>query len=192
MNRLGKDGYIAHYHPAPQPALLVSELRDVSDAWLAAGGGSEMAFSLGWFDEEYVTGSAVMTVEGPGGVIEAFVNVVPGLVVGELSIDLMRHRPSAPEGVMDFLFIRLIEWARDNGFATFNLGFSALSGVGETRREASRRKVSLARLEGLYRFKQKFRPEWEPRYLAYPDASALPGVLAALVRANSGQPDQSD
>ena len=200
MNRLGKDGYIAHYHPAPQPALLVSELRDVSDAWLAAGGGSEMAFSLGWFDEEYVTGSAVMTVEGPGGVIEAFVNVVPGLVVGELSIDLMRHRPSAPEGVMDFLFIRLIEWARDNGFATFNLGFSALSGVGETQDPAVERALGLVyeygnrfySFKGLYRFKQKFRPEWEPRYLAYPDASALPGVLAALVRANSGQPDQSD
>ena len=195
VNRLTKDGYTTRYLPAPQPPALVAELRDVSDTWLAAGGGSEMAFSLGWFDDEYVAGSAILTVEGPTGEIEAFANVLVERAVSEVAIDLMRYRPSAPDGVMDFLFIRLIEWARENGFETFNLGFSALSGVGEAEDPAIERALGLVyeygnrfySFKGLYQFKQKFRPDWQPRYIVYPDASALPGVLAALVRANAGE-----
>jgi phosphatidylglycerol lysyltransferase len=199
MNRLSNEGYVTRHRPAPQTALVLPELRDVSDAWLAAEGGSEMSFSLGWFDDEYVSGSAVLTVEGPEGQIEAFANVITLPATGEASIDLMRYRPSAPDGVMDFLFIRLIEWARENGFTQFNLGFSALSGVGESQDPAVERALRLVyeygnrfySFKGLYAFKQKFRPEWRPRYLTYPDASTLPGVLTALVRANGGESEAS-
>ena len=197
MNRLGNEGYTAVYHPAPQSAAMLAALRDVSDAWLAASGGSEMGFSLGWFDDEYVHGSNVMTVEGPDGEIEAFVNVLVEQASREVTIDLMRYRPSAPDGVMDFTFIRLAEWARENGFSTFNLGFSALSGVGEQEDPAVERVLRLVyehgnrfySFKGLYSFKNKFGPEWQPRYLIYPDAAALPAVLAAIVRANTGAAD---
>ena len=40
--------------------------------------------------------------------------------------------------------------------------------------------------KGLHAFKSKFRPIWEPRYLVYPGPASLPAVLAALVKADSG------
>ena len=134
VNRLTNEGYTAEFRAAPQSPGMLRELRDVSDAWLAEGGGSEMGFSLGWFDNDYLRDCGIMVIEGPQGEVEAFANVIREPAINQASIDLMRYRPSAPDGVMDFVFIRLLEWAREEGLETFNLGFAALSG-----RRASRR-----------------------------------------------------
>ncbi|MGB3768532.1 MAG: lysylphosphatidylglycerol synthase domain-containing protein, partial [Phormidesmis sp.] len=39
--------------------------------------------------------------------------------------------------------------------------------------------------QGLRAYKDKFHPEWEPRYMVYPKLAALPDVAIALVRADS-------
>ena len=39
--------------------------------------------------------------------------------------------------------------------------------------------------EGLRKFKEKFAPEWEPRYLAAPGAWSMPIVLAEIAVLNS-------
>ena len=39
--------------------------------------------------------------------------------------------------------------------------------------------------EGLFRWKEKFNPAFEDRYLVYPDPMALPQVALALARAQS-------
>jgi phosphatidylglycerol lysyltransferase len=200
VNRLTNEGYSAGFRAAPQSPGMLRELRDVSDAWLAEGGGSEMGFSLGWFDDDYLRECGIMVIEGPQGEVEAFANVIREPAINQASVDLMRYRPSAPDGVMDFAFIRLLEWAREDRLETFNLGFAALSGLGEQEDPAVERFLRLAyeygsrfySFKGLYRFKQKFRPDWEPRYLIYPDSAMLPGVLAAIVRANTGRGDVSD
>lgn len=38
----------------------------------------------------------------------------------------------------------------------------------------------------LHEFKEKFHPRWEPRYFIYPGVAALPEVVVALIRADSG------
>ncbi|WP_313949400.1 phosphatidylglycerol lysyltransferase domain-containing protein [Leptolyngbya sp. FACHB-261] len=40
--------------------------------------------------------------------------------------------------------------------------------------------------KGLHAFKEKFHPQWQPRYLVYPSLVALPDVVVGLVRADSG------
>lgn len=41
----------------------------------------------------------------------------------------MRHVRSAPPGTMDFLFIELMLWGREQGYDWFNLGMAPLSGL---------------------------------------------------------------
>jgi phosphatidylglycerol lysyltransferase len=128
--------------------------------------------------------------------IVAFANLTPSYRgCHELSVDLMRHVPDAPHGTMDFLFARIIEWARDEGYAWFDVGMAPLSGVGNTR--YARPDERLARLaydygshlynyKGLRSFKEKFHPVWQSRYIAYPLYRPLPTLLVDLAALIAG------
>ena len=40
--------------------------------------------------------------------------------------------------------------------------------------------------KGLHFFKEKYHPQWQPRYVVYPSNAALPGVFMALLKAFQG------
>ena len=97
---------------------------------------------------------------------------------------------------MDFLFISLFQWARQKGYATFNLGLSALSGIGEHSDDPAVERLlhyvyehvnQFYDFKGLYGFKSKFQPAWSPRYLAYPGLANFTQVWLAIVQANAGK-----
>nr|WP_243445855.1 bifunctional lysylphosphatidylglycerol flippase/synthetase MprF [Polymorphobacter arshaanensis] len=169
-------------------AALLPELQSVSDAWLLEKRSTEKAFSVGAFDPAYLENFDVAVVR-QGGRIVAFANIWTTSGRQELSLDLMRHTSDMPYGTMDFLFVRLMQWGHDNGFAWFNLGLAPLSGI-EARRLAPlwaragaflyRHGEALYGFEGLRAYKQKFAPVWAPRYIAGPDGVGMARALIDL------------
>lgn len=173
---------------------LLPELRRVSDAWLTLKRTREKGFSLGFFDAQYVRRFPLAVVR-KGGEVVAFANVLTSARREELSVDLMRHAPGAPNGVMDFLLAKLMQWAAREGFQWFALGMAPLSGFmpGEQSPIWSRVGALVYRhgerfynFRGLRRYKEKFQPVWEPRYLAGPSGFALPRVLTNVTTLVAG------
>lgn len=195
VRKLENLGFRAELHPAPLPADLLEELREVSDEWLTLVHGVEKRFSLGWFDEDYLRDGPAMVVRSPDGAVTAFANVIPEYQANETTIDLMRHRREMERGTMDFLFVRLFEWAREQEFARFNLGLSPLAGVGDSSDDPAVERAlhyiyehvdRFYDFKGLRQFKEKFHPTWEPRFLMHQGTPGLLPVAVALLRADSG------
>ena len=198
VNKLTNAGYTFIVHQPPIPDALLEELRAISDEWLTSMHGSEKRFSLGWFDDDYVRNSPIGAVHAPEGWVTAFANFVPEYQLNEITIDLMRRRHVIENGTMEFLFVSLFQWAKAQGYHGFNLGLSALSGVGEQADDPAIEKVmhwiyehvnQFYNFKGLHSFKEKFHPEWSPRYLIYPGAVNLAQAWLAVVSANSGEPN---
>jgi phosphatidylglycerol lysyltransferase len=174
---------------------IMAELRAVSDEWLAMTKGNEKRFFLGWFYDDYIRNGPVFAVLSPSGRINAFANIGQEYTLNETTVDLTRRRPDVESGTMDFLFVSLFLWAREQGYDTFNLGLSALSGVGEKPGDPLHERVfhfiyenfNFYDFKGLRVFKDKFQPCWVPQYLVYPGLTSLPAVFMALVRANAGE-----
>jgi phosphatidylglycerol lysyltransferase len=114
----------------------------------------------------------------------------------ELSVDLMRYVPaSAPPSVMDYLFLELMLWGRDQGYRWFSLGMSPFSGF-DVRALAPlwnragaflfRQGEHFYNFQGVRQYKTKFDPVWEPRYLASPGGLVLPRILANVAAMVSG------
>ncbi|HMB22971.1 MAG TPA: phosphatidylglycerol lysyltransferase domain-containing protein, partial [Anaerolineales bacterium] len=182
-NKMVRNGYHYDVIQPPYSARMLHELSYISNDWLTMQHAVEMRFSLGWFDEAYLNTCPILLVRDREGFIEAFANLVPEFQAKEIAVDLMRYRSQSESGLMDFLFVSLFQWAREQGYDTFNLGLSALSGVGEHSDDPIiERAVSfiyqnvnrIYNFRGLHSFKEKFHPVWVQRYLVYPGAPSLP------------------
>ncbi|QSQ20328.1 bifunctional lysylphosphatidylglycerol flippase/synthetase MprF [Pyxidicoccus parkwayensis] len=186
VRRLERDGLTFEVLPPEAVPPLLPELKAISDAWLAEKHTREKGFSLGYFSERYLEEGPVAVVRRDGSLL-GFANVWAPEVKDELSLDLMRYHPWCPHGVMDFLFVSLMLWGRQQGYARFNLGMAPFSGF-EARSLAplwNRMGAFLFRhgehfynFQGLRQYKEKFRPVWAPRFLASPGGLSLPRVLA--------------
>lgn len=192
MERLG---FRTEVHLPPLQDPLMRSLREISDAWLTSQHGGEMHFSDGWFDDAYLRNGPVIVVHAADGSPTAFANLVPEYQKNELTIDLMRHFRAVEHGTMEFMFVKMLQWAKSQGYDTFSLGLSAIVGVGEKHSDPTVEQTlhtiaeSISRFynfKGLHNFKEKFHPRWEPRYLIYPGLGSLPLILATLLRVHSG------
>jgi phosphatidylglycerol lysyltransferase len=170
---------------APIGSRLLNEMHSVSEQWLSARGRKEKGFSLGFWSDDYVRGTDVAVVRYEGR-IAAFANMWRGADKREVTVDLMRARPDAIAGIMDLLFIGMMERAKAEGYRWFNLGMAPLSGLPQHRlaplwsRVASwffRHGDRFYKFEGLRSFKSKFHPEWRSKYLAYPQGRLLAPII---------------
>jgi len=201
VNQLETGGHAARYVDPPLPDALLEKIRSVSDDWLRIPGRRERGFTQGTFVPAEIRKTPVFLVERSDGGIEAFANIVPSYFPGETTIDLMRHRADVPDGVMDFLFIRLFARQKDVGFTRFSLGMAPMSGFREQEESSLeeraihdffRRQDFLFSYSGLFQYKKKFATSWEPRYAVYRNVLDLPAMALALNRLaiNHGRADE--
>ncbi|HEV2366257.1 MAG TPA: GNAT family N-acetyltransferase [Caulobacteraceae bacterium] len=175
-------------------ATLGSELRRVSDEWLARHAGGEKSFSLGRFDEAYVRQFPVALVR-VGGRLMAFATLWTTAAKSCFSIDLMRYGEGAANNVMDFLFVELLRWGASEGYGAFDFGMAPLAGL-EDRPLAPlmsrvgnllfERGEEIYNFQGVRRYKDKYDPLWQPRYVAAPNKWLIPLLMADVGLLTSG------
>lgn len=176
---------------------IMAELKEVSDEWLEGKTGTEKGFSLGFFDEAYLSNFDIAVVRFEERIV-AFANLCrSGVDKAEISVDLMRHRSVTPYGTMDYLFAETMLAAKEEGYTWFDLGMAPLSGFETHPLAPTWHKVgtflfahgtSLYNFTGLRAYKEKYHPVWTPRYLAMPGGFTLPRVLMDVATVISGGP----
>jgi phosphatidylglycerol lysyltransferase len=194
LNRGEREGMTLEVLPAGVPAETVAELRAISDGWLDEHATAEKGFSLGAFHEPYLRRTPVAIARVNTRAV-AFATLLSTDLTAEVSIDLMRHVPDAPNGTMDFLFAKLLLHLQAHGYQRFGLGMAPLSGMAEHALAPRWHRVgrllfthgeNFYNFQGLRAFKEKFAPQWEARYLAAPGGITPLFVLADIAALISG------
>ena len=192
--KLAKQGCVFDIIAKENVTTQLDVLKSISDTWLKEKNTREKGFSLGFFESTYVGRfpTAVVRVQDR---IVAFANIWDSADREELTVDLMRYLPHAPNSVMDYLFIELMLWGSAQGYRWFNLGMAPLSGM-ETHELAPlwhrignlvvRFGDHFYNFQGLRAYKDKFDPVWQPKYLAAPGGLSLPRSLADIGALISG------
>jgi lysyl-tRNA synthetase, class II len=196
VNRIERQGYVCQ----------VRRLRDIPPDQIASIGRlardgrstqTERGFSmaLGRFgdpaDIECMVVTAVKDDE-----IRAVLNFVPWGGDG-LSLDLMRRDRTADPGLNELMIVAALREAPRLGIVRISLNFavfrSALErgeriGAGPVLRRWRGLLIFMSRwfqIESLYRFNAKFRPIWEPRFVAFRQTRDLPRIALAALEAEA-------
>ena len=188
VKRGERDGLRFEMIPPERVASVIDEIERVSNDWVVkCAGEQEKAFSVAAFHRDYVLSQPVALLRQDGEAV-AFATVMTTELSEEVTVGLMRHKPgTASRYAMEYLFIRLMQCFRDQGYRSLCLGMVPLSGLRAHRLAPHWHRVahvvwSLGRrfynFQGLRTFKGKFDPIWEPRYLA---ASGWFGPYLALI-----------
>jgi phosphatidylglycerol lysyltransferase len=173
VRRAERDGLVFEVVPKSAVAGLLDQLKPISDAWLQTRNAAEKRFSVGAFDPAYIREFDVAVVR-VNGRITAFANIWKALATRQAAVDIMRFEPGSSPYTMEYLFAKLLLWAKDQGFEWMGLGMAPLSGLasrdlapvwqrlGALVFQAGERFYNF---RGLRLFKDKFKPVWEPRYM---------------------------
>ena len=181
INRGENSGYSFKIMNPPFSKEFMDELENISNDWLS--GREEKGFSLGFFDRDYLSLAPVACVLDKSGKVQAFANFLVCNTKTESSIDLMRYDPQTERnGIMDYLFVQIFLYLKEIDVVYFDLGMAPLSNVGQNDHSFVEEKLAFLvytfatrfySFGGLRKYKEKFSPSWEARYLSYPKDSNL-------------------
>ena len=192
--KAGEVGAIFEVVTADQVVALLPELEAISDNWLSHHAGGDKAFSMGGFVEGYVSEfpCALVRVEGK---IVAFATIWTTPDLSAFSMDLMRYSEDAPKNVMDYLFVELLHWGATQDYVAFEFGVAPLAGLEDrplapimsrVGRLLFERGEEIYNFRGVRRYKDKYDPIWQPRYVAAPNKWAIPMLLADVSMLSAG------
>jgi phosphatidylglycerol lysyltransferase len=195
-NRFTKLGYRVEIVEPPFSGEMLSRLNEISEQWLEKPGREERGFMLGYHDDTYFQQGPLAIVYDQVEQIQGFLNLVPTFIPGAANYDLLRCSDRAPGNCNDFLLMRVFDMLTERGVKTFNLGLSPLAGLNDEDRSEENTLIGnalrfvysngdrLYSFSGLRRFKDKYRPDWQDRYIAYPGGVRnFTRILTALNRA---------
>lgn len=191
--KAGETSLFEVYEPAQVQALM-DELQCVSDVWLSHHAGGDKAFSMGGFEPRYVAEFPCAVVRTEGAIV-AFATIWTTADRSSFSMDLMRYSDEAPKNVMDYLFVELMQWGREQGYSAFEFGMAPLAGLEDrplapimsrVGRLLFERGEELYNFRGVRRYKDKYDPLWQPRYIAAPHKWSIPVLMADIGLLSSG------
>jgi lysyl-tRNA synthetase class 2 len=188
VSRLAKAGYLFEVrHPGELDDELRAELRAVSEEW--RGSWPERGFAMAMDALFAYPDTLVAFARGPEGRVGGFLQLVPAPACGGYSLASMRRRRDVPNGLMEFLIVETIGWARIRGVREVSLNFSVFAEYLRADRGLLHtlllRLDRLFQLERLHSFNRKFFPNWRRRYFCFEHWTDLPLAGFAYLHAES-------
>ena len=193
--QMERDGVTFEVIPAGSAAPLLPELRAISDAWLEEKRTREKAFSLGRFDDAYISRFPIAVARraashrrlrqrvehGDEGRAFGRPDALPARRPGRRDGVPLRRADALGQGAPG-MSASASEWRRSPAWSG---GCWRPSGsrVGAL---VFRHGEHFYNFQGLREYKEKFDPVWSPKYLASPGGLALPRILGNVAALISG------
>ncbi|MEW1657011.1 phosphatidylglycerol lysyltransferase domain-containing protein [Streptomyces sp. NPDC093707] len=204
VKRIERNGYTTRVRRVRdlEPEEL-ARVQKAADAWRDTDTERGFSMALGRIDAEADGDAVIATAHqapaegeepGPFGDLKAMQHFVPWGRDG-ISLELMRRDRSADPGMNELLIVAALQAAPQLRIKQVSLNFAVFRsslergeklGAGPVLRVWRGTLVYLSRwyqIESLYKFNDKFRPRWEPRFVVFRNSRDIPRIGLATLQA---------
>jgi lysyl-tRNA synthetase, class II len=195
VNRLQRVGYtVSVARHGDLPAAELARAADLAGRWRDTAYERGFSMALGRLGDPADAACVLVVARDGADIPAALLSLSPWGSSG-LSLDLMRRRRGADNGVMELMVTALMQEAPRLRVRRVSLNFAVFRAVFEEGGRIGagpvlrlwRRTLLLAsrwwQLESLYRSNNKYRPRWVPRYLCFGERRELVKIGLASARA---------
>ncbi|MFO1104796.1 MAG: bifunctional lysylphosphatidylglycerol flippase/synthetase MprF [Amaricoccus sp.] len=188
-----KEGLSFELVQPPHPPALLATLESVSRGCLAARGGREKRFAVGFFDRDWLQRFPIALARRERAIV-GFANL-PVTDGRSVALDMLRVRPDAPPGTADFLLVAAMLHLAREGYRELSLGVAPPAKMGSRPADDPwarfaalilRRGDRGCDVESVRRAMARFDPEWQPRYLCCRSVLAPVAPLADVAMLIAG------
>ncbi len=200
MNNAAKAGIRAEWTTYPTtPFSVLAQIQEISEEWVADQKMPEMGFTLGSLDELNDPDVRILLALDAENTVHAVASWLPVYANGTIegwTLDFMRRRSTGFRAGIEFLIASAALSLKDEGCTFISLSGAPLARTADAQpgpypaggldRLLDWLGATLEPVYGfrsLLAFKAKFQPRYEPLYMLYPDAAALPAIGNAITRA---------
>ena len=195
--RLERKGYTVEFlDPAAIDASRVRALVELMGLNRRGEGERGFSMQLGRLFDPKDEGLLLCVVSDEHGEPAAMCQFVPSTAIGGWSLDLMRRDPGEhPNGLLDYALCSTIARLKEQGATGLSLNFSAFRSTLDGERGDSisqraqrwglRRLSTIMPIETLWKFNEKYHPNWLARHLVFANPETFVPVLSAAFRAES-------
>ena len=177
-NKFDSANYTNELLLAPHSPDILNALHKISNEWLKSPGRTERGLIMGYYTTSYMQQCNILVAKNSEGTIMGFINQVPSYDKKEANYDLLRSSKQSLGNINDYLMLNFINECINQGYQKVNLGLCPLSGLDGGPNEDNKlldkllsftytNGDKLYSFSGLRKFKNKYEPEWSPRYLCY-------------------------
>lgn len=194
LNRASKSGMTTRWTTYPTAGPQITD-PSIAAQWIANKKMPEMGFTLGSIPELNDPGVRCLIALDSTEHVVAVTSWLPMQRAGQAigwTLDMMRRRPEAPPGVMEYLIATAALQFKREGAHIMSLSGAPLARIscnGDPARLHHVLNFIGATLEPAYgfrsllAFKAKFQPAYSPLYMSYPDQTDLATIANAIGRA---------
>ena len=182
-----KEEYDFEIIPPGAATALLPDLKRISEEWLSKNKTRERGFSVGFFHEDYLKRFPLAVVRQDEK-LTAFAVLWESYGKTEMALDLLRSSAEAAPMLENCLLLECMRYGQFKGFEWFNLGVAPLLEMEDSPLSPFKDKLASLfspyaegdRLARIRNEKEKFNPEWRPKYLAAPGNLPLGVVLSNI------------
>ncbi|MBZ0263761.1 phosphatidylglycerol lysyltransferase domain-containing protein [bacterium] len=184
--RGNNDGLLFQVISAENVLQLFPVLQQISSNWVNDSPLGEMGFTLGRFEVEYMQHFPIAVVcttnDSPHPLLQGqplmFASILTTAGRESITLDVFRRTLDVTNETGDFFFVSAIDWAKIQGYNSFHLGLAPLADISNSDNSPAQPKIwslftanifsnstRYYNFQGIQTHKQKFHPNWNPKYL---------------------------
>lgn len=178
------------------PWKYIEEINELHESWILHKKAPRLTFSLDFFPFPIEEKAYVLIISDANSHIWGALSFFPYKNNQAMVLDFMIRSPKSPHGVIEAGINEAVQFFKTKGTKTLSLGMAPLSDISVTNRGILNKiKNSIFdrfnqfyQYKSLFKFKSKFNPIWEHKYLIYKNEIDLPSIMIALAQAHLKEP----